>query len=572
MADSAITKDGATILADALKQQGIEYAFGIVGYPVIELGATLQEVGIKFIGMRNEQAASYAASAIGYLTGRPAVCLTVSGPGLLNALTGMANAKENSWPMLVIAGSSDTDQEGMNAFQEWPQVESCRLYAKYSARPDSVARIPFYVEKAVRYSITGRPGASYLDLPGSFLLQKVNLQSVWHTVSCPNPQRPLADPTHIHQACEAIRCARRPLVIVGKGAAYSRAEEEVKEFVERLGLPYLPTPMGKGLIPDDHPQCVISARSKALQQADLVILLGARLNWILHFGLPPRYSKNLKVIQVDICPEELHNNTTSCIGLNGDIKAVVQQLSADMPKSYQFPPDADWWKTLRKKMRVNKEVVAQNVNDKSCPMNFYCAFDIVQKLLPKDCIIVSEGASTMDIGRSMLNNYLARHRLDAGSFGTMGVGPGFAIAAAMLCRDRHPSKRVVCVEGDSAIGFSIMELETAARYKLPIIFLVMNNSGIAFGADPNTFNDLSTSKDPTLSLHPAMLSPECRYDKIISALDCPGYLAKTPQELEDALTATLSATSDKPTLINVLIDPMAMRKRQEFEWLTRSNL
>lgn len=575
MAESSSSKtlhDGGRVLALALKRQGVDYAFGIVGFPVIELGSTLQDVGIKFIGMRNEQAASYAASAIGYLTGRPAVCLTVSGPGLINALSGMANAKENSWPLIIIAGASDTDQDGMNAFQEWPQVESCRLYAKFTARPDSVERIPFFVEKAVRTSICGRPGPVYLDMPGSLLNTQVDASTVWPTSVCSDPQRPLADPVNVEQACELLVKAERPLVIIGKGAAYSRAETEILQFVEQLGLPYLPSPMGKGVIPDNHPQCVIAARSKALQNADVVVLLGARLNWILHFGLPPRYSDSVKVVQVDICAEELHNNSKCCVGLHGDIKAVVKQMNlAPELQHYKFPATSLWWKTLKEKINLNMQVVAQSVNNESIPMNFYCAFNVVQKLLPKDCIIVSEGASTMDIGRSMLPNYLPRHRLDAGSFGTMGVGPGFAIAAALHCRDTEPNKRVVCVEGDSAIGFSIMELETAARYKLPIVFIVMNNNGIGFGADSELFDALTADSDATISLQPTFLSPQCRYDKIIQALNCPGYLAKTPTDLDSALRLCLQ-TTDRPSLVNVLIDPMAMRKQQEFEWLTRSNL
>uniref|UniRef100_A0A3B4DME8 2-hydroxyacyl-CoA lyase n=1 Tax=Pygocentrus nattereri TaxID=42514 RepID=A0A3B4DME8_PYGNA len=482
--------------------QNVEYMFGVVGVPVIEVAMAAQAAGIKYVGMRNEQAACYAASAIGYLTGCPAVCLVVSGPGLIHALGGMANANMNCWPVIVIGGSSDQNQETTGAFQEFPQ--------------------------AVRSSIYGRPGACYIDIPGDMVNAKVDRTNVRFVSCCPSPPASLANSQEISEAVGVLKQAQRPLIIIGKGAAYGRAENEIKELVELSGIPFLPTPMGKGVLPDDHPNCVSAARSRSLLQADVVLLLGARLNWILHFGFPPRFSPNVKVIQVDVCAEELSNNVRAAAALLGDVRAVVGQALA---------------------------------LHATLPMNYYTAFHNIAELLPKDCIIVSEGANTMDIGRTMLLNHFPRHRLDAGTFGTMGVGPGFAIASAVLEKSQETGRRVVCVEGDSAFGFSGMEVETMCRYKLPVIIIVINNNGIYSGVDPETWKQMEKMGDMTTVAPPVTLLPEARYEQVMCAFGGCGYLVRTVEELRSALQQSLRDTA-MPSLLNVLIDPAADRKQQ----------
>ncbi|XP_053483700.1 2-hydroxyacyl-CoA lyase 1 [Ictalurus furcatus] len=563
---------GAQLIAEALKAQNVEYMFGIVGVPIIEVAMAAQAAGIKYVGMRNEQAACYAASAVGYLTGRPAVCLVVSGPGLIHALGGMANANMNCWPVIVIGGSADQNQETTGAFQEFPQVEACRLYSKFSARPGSLVMIPAVVEKAVRSSIYGRPGACYIDIPGDMVNARVDRKTIRFPSCCPPPPVSLANNHEISKAVTMLKQAQRPLLIIGKGAAYSRAENEIKELVEVSGLPFLPTPMGKGVLPDDHPNCVAAARSRALLQADVVVLLGARLNWILHFGFPPRFSPDMKLIQVDICAEELSNNVRATAALLGDVRAVVSQLVELLRlNTWMYPADTEWWTNLKEKMasnaRISKALSLQN----TLPMNYYTAFYHIAELLPKDCVIVSEGANTMDIGRTMLLNYLPRRRLDAGTFGTMGVGLGFAIAAAVLEKAQQTGRRVVCVEGDSAFGFSGMEVETMCRYKLPIIIIVINNNGIYSGVNTETWKEMEKMGDMTTIAPPVTLLPEARYEQVMCAFGGSGYLVRTVEELCTALQQSLNETTT-PSLINVLIDPSSDRKQQEFPWLTCSNL
>ncbi|XP_032000166.1 2-hydroxyacyl-CoA lyase 1 isoform X1 [Hylobates moloch] len=563
---------GAKVIAQALKTQDVEYIFGIVGIPVTEIAIAAQQLGIKYIGMRNEQAACYAASAIGYLTGRPGVCLVVSGPGLIHALGGMANANMNCWPLLVIGGSSERNQETMGAFQEFPQVEACRLYTKFSARPSSIEAIPFVIEKAVRSSIYGRPGACYVDIPADFVNLQVNVNSIKYMERCMSPPVSMAETSAVCMAASVIRNAKQPLLIIGKGAAYAHAEESIKKLVEQYKLPFLPTPMGKGVVPDNHPYCVGAARSRALQFADVIVLFGARLNWILHFGLPPRYQPDVKFIQVDICAEELGNNVKPTVTLLGNINAVTKQLLEELDKTpWQYPPESKWWKTLRERMKSNEAASKELASKKSLPMNYYTVFYHVQEQLPRDCFVVSEGANTMDIGRTVLQNYLPRHRLDAGTFGTMGVGLGFAIAAAMVAKDRSPGQRVICVEGDSAFGFSGMEVETICRYNLPIILLVVNNNGIYQGFDTDTWKEMLKFRDATAVVPPMCLLPNSHYEQVMTAFGGKGYFVQTPEELQKSLRQSLADTT-KPSLINIMIEPQATRKAQDFHWLTRSNM
>ncbi len=309
---------GATLMARALKQQGVDFMYGVVGFPVVPLAYAAEEAGITYVGMRNEQSASYAAQAAGYLTGRPQACLVVSGPGVIHGLAGLANAQENCWPMILIGGASPTENNGRGAFQEERQTLLASPLTKYAHGVERIERIPFYVEQAIRKSLYGRPGAVYLDMPDEVIIGEIDEDEVEHSPTVADPPRSLAQPDSVEAALDALESAERPLVIIGKGMAWSRAEDEVRQFIERTQVPFLSTPMGKGVMPDDHPLSVGGARSLALQEADVILLMGARLNWILHFGLPPRFAKDVRVVQLDLNAEEISNNRQTEVALVGD--------------------------------------------------------------------------------------------------------------------------------------------------------------------------------------------------------------------------------------------------------------
>ena len=545
---------GATLMARNLKQQGVDYMFGIVGFPVQPIAAAAQEAGITYIGMRNEQSASYAAQAAGYLTGRPGACLTVSGPGVVHGLAGLANAQQNFWPMIMIGGASPTYQNAMGGFQEERQVQIASPFCKFAHAVEHSHRVPFYVEQAVRQSIYGRPGAVYLDMPDDIIQGEVDEAEVQTMATIPEPPRMQAMPESVEAALDALESAERPLVIVGKGMAWSRAEDEVRAFIERTQLPFLASPLGKGVLDDTHPLSVGAARSHALKEADVVFLMGARLNWILHYGQPPRFNKDVRIVQLDISPEAIGNNVPAEVALVGDGKAIVGQLNAALEKRQWFyPTGTPWLAAMAEKAAANAEAIQPMIDDDSAPTNYYRALKDISAWAPDDAVIIGEGANTMDIGRTQLPNAQPRLRLDAGSYGTMGIGMGFAIAAAVV----HPERPIISVSGDSAIGFSGMEIETACRYKLPIKIVVLNNGGIGQGI---------AEMPSEGQIPPGILSIGARYDLMMEAFGGKGFYLEDPAELKGALEA--ATAFDGPALVNVRLDPKAGRKPQQFRWLT----
>ena len=546
---------GAQIIARALKEQGVETMYGVVGIPVSGIAIAAQREGIRYYGMRHEMPATYAAQATGYLNGRIGVGLVVSGPGALNAVGAFANAWSNRWPMLLLGGASDSTRMGMGDFQEAEQVAAMQPYANYAARVESMERLPLYIEQAVRKAISGTPGPVYLDLPGNVIMNQIDEEAVQWAPRVPDPVRRPAEPGAVHAALEALKSAEQPLIVVGKGIAFGRAEEEMQRFVEATGIPFLAMPMAKGVLPDDHDQGAAAARSFVLQNADLVFLAAARLNWQLHFGLPPRFREDVRVIQLDSNPDEIGVNVPAEVALIGDARVTLGQLLDALDEDpWQFPQDSEWLQTVRSEARGNEEAVAAMVGNDGEPMGYYTALQAVKDVAPRDTIYVSEGEGAMAIARTVLENYYPRQRLDAGSFGSMGLGHGFAIAAQV----ENPDKRVIAAQGDSAFGFAGMECEVAVRYKLPITWVILNNNGIG-GMPAERFG----GEHPPAS----GLGPDVRYDKVMEGLGGKGYHCESPEAIKEALSEAL--TLDGPSLLNVVIDPQAKRKPQKFGWLTR---
>ncbi len=547
--------DGATLLARSLKQQGVDYMFGVVGFPVGPIATAAQKAGIQYYGMRNEQSASYAAQAVGYLTGRPGACLVVSGPGVVHGLAGLANAQQNCWPMILIGGASPTYQNGMGGFQEERQVLIATPFCKFAHAVEHVHRIPFYVEMAVRNSIYGRPGGCYLDMADDIILGEVDEEKVHPAATVADPPRFQAMQEDVDKALNVLESAQRPLVIVGKGMGWSRAEDEVRAFIERTQLPFLASPMGKGVMDDNHKLSVGAARSHVLQEADVIFLMGARLNWIMHFGQPPRFNKNVRIVQLDISPEAISQNVPAEVALVGDGKAIVGQLNKTLEsRQWFYPKDTPWHAAIAEKSAANAKQVQSMIDDNSAPTNYYRAFKDISAWLPKNAVIIGEGANTMDIGRTQMPNSDARLRLDAGTYGTMGIGMGFTIAAAVA----HPDRPIVSVFGDAAIGFSGMEIETACRYKLPVKIVVLNNGGIGGG--------IEAFPDDRSKLPPRVMTIGSGYEKVMEAFGGKGFYVDDPKDLRAALDAAMA--HDGPALVNVKLHHAAGRKPQQFTWHT----
>ena len=547
--------DGARLVARCLKQQGVDELFGVVGIPVTGIAAAAASEGIRYIGTRHEQAAGYAAQAISYLKGRIGACLVVSGPGMTNAISALGNAWANCWPMLLIGGSSNQALNHMGDFQAAPQVDLAKPFCKWVGQAERIDLIPRYIATAVRHSISGRPGPVYLDLPGDVIASSLEEDDLVYPPRVEAPPAPQVDAAAIKAALASLKSARQPLAIIGKGAAWAGAGEQVRRFIEETQMPFLPSPMGKGVVPDGHPLSVAAARTYALQNADLVFTIGARLNWIMHFGLPPRFREDLRVVQLDIAAEEIGSSVPAEAALVGDAKVVMAQMVAELEENpWQIAADDPWRQALDKERKAKQEATVSMLESDEVPMNYYRPLQEIQRALPRDAIIVTEGASTMDISRQVLDNYEPRNRLDAGTWGTMGVGPGFAIAAQVA----NPDKRVIALEGDAAFGFDGLEVEVAVRHKLPITWIVFNNNGI--GGGPSNLPEGA-------SYPPNAFVPNARYDKVMEAFGGKGYHAETPQELRTALQESFD--SGETTLINVTINPDAKRRPQQFAWLTR---
>jgi 2-hydroxyacyl-CoA lyase 1 len=546
--------DGATLIARSLKQQGIDHLFGVVGFPITAIAAAAQKEGVAYLGMRNEQSAAYAAAAYGYLTGRPGACVTVTGPGVVHGLSGLANAQQNCWPMILIGGASETYRGGMGAFQEERQVLIASPFCKFAHGIESVARIPFYVEMATRNAIYGRPGATYLDMPDDIIRGTCELDKIAQAERVPEPPRMVAPAENVEAALDLLEKAQRPLVLLGKGMAWSRGEDEVRAFIERTQVPFVRSPMGKGVMPDDHPLSAGAARTLALQQADVIFLMGARLNWIFHFGLPPRYAKDVKVIQLDIAPEEIGHNKPTEVALVGDGKAIMAQLNKALVNRQWFhPKDTPWRQALTKKSAENAASIKPQIDDDQGPAGYYRALRDVAAWMPKNAILSAEGAGTMDIGLTQLPSLNARSVLNAGTYGTMGVGLGQAIAAAVS----DPSRPVVHLSGDSAIGFSGMEMETLVRYNLPVKIVVLNNGGIGPGMP-------EIPENPMFNLKPNALIYGARYDKVMEAFGGKGLFVKEPKDIRGALDEAMKFPG--PALVNVVLSQGSARKPQQFAW------
>jgi oxalyl-CoA decarboxylase len=546
LATSAVT-DGFHIVVDALKLNAVDTIFGVAGIPITDLARLAQTEGIRFIGFRHEQSAGNAAAIAGYLTQKPGICLTVSAPGFLNGLVALANATTNGFPMIQISGSSNraiVDLE-QGDYEELDQMNAAKPYVKAAFRVDRPEDIGIGVARAIRAAISGRPGGVYLDLPADILGAELDADVAAHSlvqVVDPSP-RQIPAPESISRALELLASAQRPLVILGKGAAYAQADHEIRSFLETTGIPFLPMSMAKGLLPDNHPQSAAAARSFVLAQADVVTLIGARLNWLLGHGKPPQWSATTRFIQLDISPTEIDSNRPIAAPVVGDIRSALSALLTGL-KPGSVRASSAWLDVIAQHKKHNAERMAAHLAANPDPMDFYSALRAIRDVLVTrpDVYVVNEGANTLDFGRNIIDMYEPRKRLDSGTWGVMGIGMGYAIGAAVA-----GGKPVVAIEGDSAFGFSGMELETICRYGLPIITIIFNNGGIYRGDDINH----NGGTDPS----PTILMQSARYEMLIEAFGGTGYYATDTKSLANALSAALG--SGKPALINCVIDPKA---------------
>ncbi len=540
--------DGFHLMIDALKLNGLTTIYGVPGIPITDFGRMAQAAGLRVISFRHEQNAGHAAAIAGFLTKRPGICLTVSAPGFLNGLTALANATTNCFPMILISGSSEREivdlQQG--DYEEMDQLAIARPLCKAAFRVLHARDIGIGLARAIRAAVSGRPGGVYLDLPAKLFSQVMDAQagrkSLVRVIDAAPAQIP--SPDAVTRALDVLRSARRPLIILGKGAAYAQADDAIRALVEASGIPFLPMSMAKGLLPDTHPQCAGAARSTVLKDADVVLMIGARLNWLLSHGKGKSWGDApKKFIQIDIEPREMDSNVGIAAPVVGDIGSCVSALLAAMGDDWPVAP-ADWISAVANRRDDNIAKMAPRLMNNNTPMDHHGALGALRGVIRQrpDAILVNEGANTLDLARGVIDMYQPRKRLDVGTWGVMGIGMGFAIAAAI-----ETGKPVLAIEGDSAFGFSGMEVETICRYHLPVCIVVFNNDGIYRGTDVNPSGGADVA--------PTVFVKGARYDRMMEAFGGSGVNATTPDDLKRAVEAAMD--SGRPTLINAVIDPAA---------------
>ncbi len=537
--------DGFHLVIEALKLNDINTVYNVPGIPITDLGRHMQAEGMRVLSFRHEQHAGYAAAIAGFLTKKPGICLTVSAPGFLNGLTALAHATTNCFPMILISGSSEREVVDLQQgdYEEMDQLAIAKPLCKEAYRVLHAEDIGIGIARAIRASVSGRPGGVYLDLPAKVFAQTMNgeggTKSLVKVIDSAPKQIPASE--SVARALEVLKTAKRPLIILGKGAAYAQADDEIRSLVEKSGIPYLPMSMAKGILPDTHPQSAGPARSLVLKESDTVMLIGARLNWLLSHGKGKAwgdYSK--KFVQVDIEPKEMDSNVEIIAPVVGDIGSCVQALIEGMGEQWELPP-VDWTDAIKNKKKTNLERMAPKLKNNNVPMDFHGALGVLRIIIKErpDAILVNEGANTLDFTRSIIDMYQPRKRLDVGTWGVMGIGMGTAIGAAV-----ETGKPVLAVEGDSAFGFSGMEVETICRYNLSVCVVVFNNGGIYRGTDVNPIegSDVATT----------VFVKDARYDKMMEAFGGVGVYVQTPDELSRAVNTAMD--SGRPTLINAVID------------------
>jgi oxalyl-CoA decarboxylase len=548
------TTDGFHLVIDALKLNGINTIYGLPGIPITDLTRMAQAEGMRVISFRHEQHAGNAAAIAGFLTQKPGICLTVSAPGFLNGLTALTNATTNCFPMILISGSSEREivdlQQG--DYEEMDQLAIAKPMCKAAFRVLHAEDIGVGIARAIRAAVSGRPGGVYLDLPAKLFSQTIDAQagkdSLIEVVDAAPRQIPAADA--VQRAVDLLKGAKKPLILLGKGAAYAQADEDIRALVEKTGIPYLPMSMAKGLLPDTHEKSAAAARSYALPEADVVLLIGARLNWLLSHGKGKTWGGKdakawggQKFVQIDISAQEMDSNVRIDAPLVGDIGSCVSALLEHVNKGWAKPP-AEWLEAISERKAKNMVKMAEALAKDPVPMNFHSALNVVRDIIKAnpDAILVNEGANALDFTRSIVDMYKPRKRLDVGTWGIMGIGMGFSVAAAV-----ETGQQVISIEGDSAFGFSGMEVETICRYKLPVCVVIMNNNGVYRGTDVNP------TGGPDVA--PTVFVKGARYDMLMQAFGGVGVTANNPAELRAAMEEAIR--SGKPTLINAVIDETA---------------
>jgi acetolactate synthase-1/2/3 large subunit len=533
---------GNDLVVKSLKDEGVDTVFYLTGGPMVDVASRCIEIGFHSVDVRHEQAAAMAAHSYSRVLGKPGVCFAASGPGATNLITGVGNAYLDAVPVIALGGASAVSQTGMGAFQEMDQVAMFKPITKWSERVIDTRRIPEIINKAFRVATSGQPGPVYVDLPGDVLYKSIDENEVLF------PKRPHAvprvsgDPDLVKKAISLLKAAQRPIVLTGTGILWSGAMEELKAFVELSGIPFYTTPQGRGVIAEDHPLSFLGARNQAWKEADVVLVVGTRLNFIVGFGLPPRFAENVKIVQVDISDEEIGRNRPVDVGIVGDAKTVLSQLLNEGREVFHGRKQPPWIDTLRGYDKRAQEKSQALLNTDQTPIHPLRLCKEVRDFMDRDAIIVVDGHEILNFARQSIPTNAPGHRVNAGPNGCMGVAVPFGLGAKVA----KPNTQVIVLSGDGSFGMNGMEIDTMVRHNIPAIIVISNNGGWAGAGVMTAGRDLGYS----------------RYDKMAEVFGAYGEYVDKPQDIRPALER--AAASGKPAVINVITDPTARSSTVSF--------
>jgi len=540
---------GSEILAKALRREGVDDLFFLMGGPMLMAEAACINEGIRLLDARHEQAAVFMAQAYSRLLNKPAVCMAASGPGVTNLVTGIANALIDCVPVVAIGGSSPVNLYGRQAFQEIDQVAIMRPCVKWTDRVYHPGRIPELVNTAFQKAMTGKPGPVYLDLPGDVLYQKIDEAEIDWSLSgrVIERARPQGDPVKVAQLIEALAAAERPVVVSGSGILWSQAWDELRQFVETAGIPFYTTPQGRGVIPEDHPLCFLTVRSAAFREADLIVIVGTRMNYMISHGAAPRFNGSATIARIDIDAEEINTSPRLLdIGIVGDAKAVLRQLNAALDGHVTVDSFKSWRDRLAEEAAQKREQPSGNSLSDEVPIHPLRLCEEVKNFIDRDAILVVDGQEILNYGRQSIPTYTPGHRLNSGPFGTMGVGLPFGLGAKIA----KPDAQVIVLHGDGSFGLNAMEIDTAVRHGIAVLVVISLNGG--WTADPD-------------QVKPGRNLGYTRFDLMAEALGCYGEYVEAPQDIRPALQrAQAKVDEGMVAVVNVKTDYAARAGTQAF--------
>ena len=525
--------NGGRLVAKVLKQEGVECIFGLSGGHIDSIFQGCLDEKIRVIDTRHEQAAVFMAEGWARVTGKPGVAVVTAGPGVTNAVTGLWNALERASPIIVFGGRSPLKEFEWGSLQDMDSLSLAQTVTKWARAGYETKRVAEYVSMAFRQALGGRPGPTYLEFPVDVLGAKVAEEEVTLPKNYRTTARPQGDPTLVKEAVDLLLGAERPLVIAGSGVWWSQAAKELREFIE---LTKIPLGRGQGSVPADHPLCVGATRV-GTKDADVVFLLGTRLNFMLGFGRPPVFSENSRWIQVDIEPTEIGRNRPIDIGIIGDAKAVLKQMIEEARDRCQGRKELPWVEECREQLKSQQEQFEPLLNSDSVPVHPARLCKEIRDFIDREATIVVDGGDISVWGFLSLKSYKPGHFLGVTPSGTLGVGTAFAMAARLA----RPDKQVLLLSGDGSFGLNGMEFDTMVRHKLPIVCVISNDG--AWGMVKH--EQQAKGPDRVIATELGFV----RYDKMVEALGGYGEAVERPEDIRPALERAFA--SGRPACINV---------------------